>query len=133
MTTTQQIGLVEPIAETLHNNMQPRTNDGVEYCQKMVNASLARVLALVVTSTCDQAVTVRLVGHTVDSATDENGLVDIGSGLNLAATNGKLVISVVVEEAWMPYMAVRVIAGATAPSSGRIVVQAFGQKWVSGE
>jgi len=123
-------GVMTPIAETLHHDMRPRTNNGVEYLQLLLDARLARLLVLQCKSTCNQALTVQMVGHVVNSPGDTNGLVNIGATRNLPASNGNIALNPILEETWMPYMGVTVTAGATAPTSGSVVVQAFGQRWM---
>lgn len=126
----RESGVLVPINEVLHHDMQPYVNSGVFYLERLLDAQLARLVTFVLSSTCNQALTVQGVSHVSDSPNDANGLMNVGTTRNLPATNGRIAIQFWLEKTWLPYLGVTVTAGATAPTTGRVVIQAFGQRWV---
>ena len=120
---------LEPIDENLNKDMRPRTASTTYYCERLLNAWVATKVLLILQSTCDQALTIQVVGHQGNNPADVNGLVNIGGTQNLAAS-GKLGLGIDLATDWYPYLGVTVAAGATPPTSGNVVVTAYGQRWV---
>ena len=120
---------LEAIDESLAKNMQPYAASTAYYCEKLVDARLAVRILLVLLSTCNAALTVQVVGHDFNSPRDVNGLVNIGSGQSLAA-NSKLGLGIDLSTDWYPFLGVTVTSSGVPPTSGSVVVAAYGQRWV---
>ena len=120
--------VLEPINELLAE-ISPYENSTTYYCSKLLDAKLASKVVIVLLNTTGDALTVQMVGHTVDSPSDINGLINIGGTQTLPSTNLPLALGLNLDSDWMPYLGVTVLTDASAPSAGRVVVRAVGQRW----
>lgn len=123
--------VLESIDELL-GQISPYSNDTTYYCDKLLDARLANRVLLRLTNTTGDAMTVQVVGHTSDNPSDAQGLVNIGGTQSLAATTGAgnpLSFGIDLATDWYPFLGVTVLSDASAPSTGRVIVRAYGQRW----
>lgn len=120
---------LEPIAEGLVERMQPYGTSTTYWLDTLLNAWLAAKVLLIVTSTCNQALTVQVVGHETNAPGDSVGLMNIGGTYSLPA-GGRLGFGIDLETDWYPYLGVTIASGGTPPTTGSVVVYAYGQRWV---
>lgn len=120
--------VLEPIDERLAD-IAPYTAATTYYCTELLDARLASKVLIVLTNTTGDALTVQVVGHTHNSPSDVNGLINIGSTQVLPATNLPLGLGVDLQTDWYPYLGVTVLSDASPPSTGRVIVRAYGQRW----
>lgn len=120
--------VLEPIDDLL-GNIAPYANSTTFYLDKLLDARLAAKVLLVITNSTGDAMTIQVVGHTRNTPNDVNGLFNIGGTQSLPATGGGLAFGIDLTTDWYPYLGVTVLTDASAPTTGRVTVQAFGQRW----
>ena len=125
--------VLESIADILARDMPCRAATTTYYVDNLMDARLAQKVLLILVNTGNQAVTVQVVGHSGNSPSDVNGLVNLGSTYSLAANGGKLGFGISLETSWYPWLGVTVLTGASPLTAGTVQVMAYGQRWVKKE
>lgn len=125
----QDAWVLQPIDELLAQ-IAPFAATTTYYLDTLLDSRLSAKVLLVVTDSTGVATTVQVVGHTQDNPSDVNGLVNIGSTQTLSA-NSKLGLGIDLTTDWYPYLGVTVLSGAAPATTGRVVVRAYGQRWMN--
>ena len=87
---------------------------------------------IVVDSSCNAVLTIQTIGHTIDSPGDTNGRVNLGGAQSMAdgsTTTQRLGIAVVRRDYPYPYLGVTVASGGTPPTTGRVQVNGYYERW----
>ena len=82
-------------------------------------------VAIWITSTLNQAVTLQVIGNEADSGTDLTDPEDIEVAALLASgatTAQRMMFTVNTRDYWVPFAGLTVLTGATAPTAGRLTV-----------
>lgn len=99
----------------------------VYHPSRLIDVRLATRIVFLCRSSFNQAVTVQV--RAMESNTTGGLYVDVGAGETLDASNGRLALSVNLDDMPMPFLGATFETGATAPTAGSISIRAYGLRW----
>ena len=114
-------------------SMSPRGNNVDFWFNAMADTRLALRLIFVLTSTCNQAVTVQVVGADDHTPREDNVLSTVQATQSLGAGSTAMTIlrlPVDLDGAnWHNFMGLKITTGGTGPTSGEVVARAYMQAY----
>lgn len=119
------IPLLEAIDETLFS-ASLREASTTYPLDRLVDARYARRLLFVVRNTHDQALTVQVVGGDSSQAGATSSLISVGGSVSVAASTGRISLGIKLDITAHPYLGLTLATPAAAPTSGNVVVRAYG-------
>lgn len=110
------------------NFIQPYGASTTYPVERLLDARGAAMILLVVDSSCNQALTIQVIGHVQNAPGDTNGRVPLGGGIAIAAGNTTVqrqTITVVRRNYSHPWLGVTIASGATPPTTGSVQVAGY--------
>lgn len=121
------------IERLTQEGIRPYGTSTTYYLDALFDARRADKVVFYVDSTCDQALTVQVVGSMANGPSTPTALVNIEASQTLAAGSSaasRLSLGIDLEINWHFFLGVTIASGGTPPTTGRVTVMAAIRRWV---
>ena len=127
------LDLETAIERLTQEGIRPYGTSTTYYLDALLDARRADKVVLYVDSTCDQALTVQVVGSMANDPSTPTALVNIEASQTLAAGSSaasRLSLGIDLEINWHFFLGVTIASGGTPPTTCRVTVMAAIRRWV---